>query len=125
MGSGVGRLATQCYLETGVPSVGVELSAVRHAKAQEGLARLTAGGAFEELGRDRAGLEFKQGDLVKALPELGASHAYVASLLFGDEFLECVGAALDASDVETGAATTQRRAFEMHFFCAERERACS
>ena len=104
LGSGVGQMVAHCAVECAVAgSVGVELSRSRHDRAVEALKRLS----FDD-DVDAAALktvDLREGDILAELPRLDrVSHAYCASLLFDDPMLARLGAALDASNVESFAA---------------------
>jgi len=104
LGSGGGRMVAQCWLECSVASaVGVELSKTRHDCAVEGLARLLVDEDTPAAASTAAAPEFVHGDILEALPDLGVSHAYCASLLFDDCMVAKLGRALDASAVTTVA----------------------
>mgnify|MGYP002041707118 CR=1 FL=1 len=112
LGSGVGKLVAQAYLELGVNAAGVELSRTRHDRGVEAMKRLAADERVEGLRPGAAaalpGL-LRHGDLLAERPKLEATHAYVASLLFDEPMTERLGAALDETGVVRFAALRRRR----------------
>mmetsp|Transcript_10996 Transcript_10996/g.12997 ORF Transcript_10996/g.12997 Transcript_10996/m.12997 type:complete len:288 (+) Transcript_10996:12-875(+) len=91
LGSGVGRLVSQMYLDRVVQrAIGVELSEERHRIAVDDWGRLTASslvdGGDDEFDIDRRAVQFIQGDAA-AVDLSDATHIYISSLCFPDSVL--------------------------------------
>lgn len=102
LGSGVGKLVVQAFLE--LPrlrrAVGIELSPARHAAAirsWEGLLLSGTANTVRAMGGDQleASVELLQGDLFR-LDVSEATHIYVASLCFSDEMIHVLADKLAA-----------------------------
>ena len=94
LGSGVGKLAAQAYVE--LPRIdrvlAVELAQDRHTKAKEAWQRFVVSGDAEDLsqkfGRDTwvDAVSFVAGDATETdLDDFGVTHCYVANLCFDDD----------------------------------------
>ncbi|CAK0889231.1 unnamed protein product, partial [Prorocentrum cordatum] len=122
LGSGVGKLVAQAYLEwpAVVRAVGVELSHTRAASARAAWGDLSASGDAAELRAAAAALGsgprppapgeivFLEGDLFE-VDVSEATHIYLASLCFSDGMLSRVAGKLSAEAARLRAVASLRR----------------
>lgn len=103
LGSGVGKLAVQAYLECPIErAIAIELSETRHVRALRAWALLVASGdVLGELGKSREGLCFRCEDLLDTNLE-HVTHAFVSNLCFDE-------AADDALAIQLSRSPSIRR----------------
>ncbi|KAJ8613489.1 hypothetical protein CTAYLR_002156 [Chrysophaeum taylorii] len=96
LGSGVGKLAAQCYVECGVAkAIAVELCSERHDRAVEAWRRLVVSSDATALRKDfdPNGVEFRNADLLD-LDLSDVSHAFASNLCFDQRAVDKLAARL-------------------------------